>query len=68
MSIMRGHLLLRRLILDQNWCPLYRIAGCLLLRGLNILKSMEIWSGHSEMSIISQASAVEGCPFSRVPL
>ena len=37
-------------------------------RGLNILKSMEIQSGHSELSVISQVSAVEGCPLSRVPL
>ena len=29
---------------------------------------MEIQSGHSEMSIISQVSAVEGCPLSGVPL
>ena len=35
---------------------------------MNVLKSMEIQSGHSEMSIISQVSAVEGCPLSRVPL
>ena len=30
--------------------------------------SMEIQSGHSEMSVILQVSAVEGCPLSRVPL
>ena len=35
---------------------------------LNVLKSMEIWSGRSEMSVISQVSTVEGCPLSRVPL
>ena len=29
--------------------------------GLSILKSMEIQSGHSELSVISQVSAVEGC-------
>ena len=38
--------------------------GC----GLNVLKSMEIRFGHSEMSIISQMSAVEGCLLSGVPL
>ena len=35
---------------------------------MNILKSMEIQSGHSELSVISQVSAVEGCPLSGVPL
>ena len=34
----------------------------------NVLKSMEIHSGLSELSVISQVSAVEGCPFSGVPL
>ena len=29
---------------------------------------MEIQSGHSELSIISQLSTVEGCPLSRIPL
>ena len=37
-------------------------------RGLNILKSMEIQSGHSELSVISQVSAIEGCLLSGVPL
>ena len=59
---------LHRLKRDQNKCPLYGIAGCPLLRGLNILKSMEIQSGYSELSVISQVSAVEGCPLSGVPL
>ena len=36
--------------------------------GLNVSKSMGIQSGHSELSIISQVSTVEGCPLSRVPL
>ena len=35
---------------------------------MNVLKSMEIRSGHSEIFIISQVSAVEGCPLSGVPL
>ena len=35
---------------------------------MNVLKSMEIRSGHLELSIISQVSTVEGCPLSRVPL
>ena len=35
---------------------------------MNVLKSMEIQSRHSEMSVISQVSAVEGCPSSGVPL
>ena len=65
---MRGYSPLRRLERDQNKCLLYRIVGCPLLRGLNILKSMEIQSGHSELSVISQVSAVEGCPLSGVPL
>ena len=34
----------------------------------NVLKSMEICSGLSKLSVISQVSAVEGCPLSRVPL
>ena len=32
------------------------------------LKSTVIQSRHSEMSVISQVSAVEGCPLSGVPL
>ena len=35
---------------------------------LNVLKSMEIRLGHSEMSVIKQVSVVEGCPLSGVPL
>ena len=66
---MRGCSLLRRLERDQSKCPLHRIVGCLLLRGFEyIVKSMEIQSGHSELSVISQVSAVEGCPLSGVPL
>ena len=42
-----------RLEQDQNKCPLYRIAEYPLLRGLNILQSMEIQSGHSELSQVS---------------
>ena len=34
-----------------------RIAGCLLLRGFECI---EVWSGHSEMSVTMQVSAVEG--------
>ena len=37
-------------------------------RFLNVSKSMEIQSGHSEMSVITQVSAVKGCPLSGVPL
>ena len=33
-----------------------------------ILKSMEIQSGHSELSVISQVSAFEGSSLCRVPL
>ena len=33
-----------------------------------VLKSMEIGSGHSELSITSQVPAVEGCLLSGVPL
>ena len=32
--------------------------------GWNILKSMEIRSGYSELYVISQVSVVEGCPLS----
>ena len=35
---------------------------------LSILKSMEIRSGHSEMSVVTQVSVVEGCLLSGVPL
>ena len=66
---MRGCSLLHRLERDQNKCPLYGIAGCLLLRGLNIiLTSMEIQSRHSKLSVILQMSTIEGCPLSGVPL
>ena len=34
----RGHLLLRRLKLDQGKCLLYRIAGCPLLRGFECIE------------------------------
>ena len=42
---------------------LYRIAGCSLLRGF--VEVYRIQSGHSELSVISQMSAVEGCLLSR---
>ena len=32
------------------------------------MKSMEIQSGHSELSVISHVSTVEGCPLSGIPL
>ena len=48
--------------MGPNKCPLYGIAGC-----PNILKS-EIQFGHSELSVILEVSAVEGCPLSGVPL
>ena len=35
---MRGRLLMRRLKLDQNECPLYGIAGCPLLRGFECIE------------------------------
>ena len=38
MSVMRGRLLLCRLKWDQNECPLYRIAGCPLLRGFECIE------------------------------
>ena len=46
------------------------VAGCLLPRVSNILKSIEKQSGLSELSVILWVSAVgvEGCPLSRVPL
>ena len=68
---MRGCRLLCRLKWDQGRCPLYGIAGYSLLRGFEciiVLKSMEMQSGHSEMSVILQVSAIEGCPLSGVPL
>ena len=34
----------------------------------NVLKSMKIRSGLSKLSVISQVTAVEGCPLSGVPL
>ena len=47
----------------QSECPLYGIAGCTLLRGVNVLKSMEIQlrSGHSELSDIMTTSPVAAC-------
>ena len=36
--------------------------------GVNVLKSMEIRSGLSELFVISQVSTIEGCPLSGVPL
>ena len=64
-SVMRGNLLLCKLKWDQNKCPLYGVAGCVRSSGVsNVLKSMEIRSGLSELSIISQVSAVEECPLS----
>ena len=66
---MQDFSLLRRLKRDQSKCPLYGIAGCLLLRGFEYIEtSMEIQSGHSELSVISQVSACEGCLLSGVPL
>ena len=44
------------------------IAGCPLLRWFELLKSMEIRSRHSEMSVILQVSTIEGCLLGRVPL
>ena len=43
-------------------------SGVSAAEGVCILKSMEIQSGHSELSVISQVSAVEGCPLHGVPL
>jgi hypothetical protein len=34
--------------------------GYPLLRGLECIESMEIWSGHSDLSVTSRLSAVEG--------
>ena len=36
--------------------------------GFNVLKSMEICSRHSKLSVNLQVSAIEGCPLSGVPL
>ena len=35
--------------LGMDYCPLYRVAGCPLFRVSNVLKSMEIRSGLSEL-------------------
>ena len=44
------------------------IAGCPLLRGFECIEVYgDTVQGHSEMSVISQVSAVEGCPLSGVP-
>ena len=45
-----------------------RNSGVSALRGLNVSKSMEIQSGHLELSTILQVSAIEGCLLSGVPL
>ena len=37
----------------QSGLKLVSVIGCLLLRGLVVLKSMKIWSRRSEMSIIT---------------
>ena len=65
---MRGYSLLRRLERDQNKCPLYRIAGCPLLRGFEYIEVYGNTIRTFRLSIISQVSAVEGCPLSGVPL
>ena len=66
---MRGYSLLCRLKRDQSKCMFVMNSGVSAVEGgLSILKSMEIQSGHSELSVISQVSAIEGCPLSGVPL
>ena len=51
----------------ENW-SLYRVAGCLLLRGCLTIKVNGRQLGFSELFVISGVSAVEGCLLSRVPL
>ena len=50
-------------------CPLYEVVG---VRSsvffFNVLKPIEICSGHLEFSVISQESAIERHPLSGVPL
>ena len=54
---------------DGERCPFYRVAGCPLFRGFQCIEVyMYIRSGQSQVSVISWASAVEGCPLSGVPL
>ena len=65
MSVIQGHSLLHRLKWNQSKCPLYRIVGCRLLRGFEVYGDT---IRHSELSIILQVSAIEGCPLSSVPL
>lgn len=50
---------------DQSTCkcPLYMI-----VLTVNVLKSMEIRSRHSKLSIISQVSTIEGCLLSGIAL
>ena len=53
---------------DGRKVSVLRSRGCPLFRGFNVLKSMEIRSGQSQVTVISWVSDVDECPFSRVPL
>ena len=51
------------------YCPLYEVGVGVHCGGvLNVWKSVEKQSGPESLSIISQVSAVEGCPLSGVLL
>ena len=54
--------------LGSIYCPLYGVTRCPLWRVPNVRKPMEKQSGPKSLSVISQVSAVEGCPLSRVRL
>ena len=54
--------------LGSIYCPLYGVTRCPLWRVPNVWKFMEKQSGPKSLFVISQVSAVEGCPLSGVPL
>ena len=55
--------------LGRKRCPFYGVVGVRYSGVYNVLKSMEIRSGQSQVSvIISWVSTVEGYPLSGVPL
>ena len=56
---------MRDSLLDSNGT---KISMSTIDGGLNVLKLMEKRSRHSELSVISQVSTIEGCPLSWVPL
>ena len=51
-----------------GYCPLYGVAGCPLWRGSERTEVYGKTTGPETLSVISQVSAVEGCPLGGVPL